>query len=68
MVSSRFRISVDNDVILHVNTPANGFWDYGNMWQYGDNIWKNGGRNAPFDQPVKVFVLVFRLTSLWRCV
>lgn len=39
---------VDNEIILRADTPSNSYWSYGGF--SGDNIWKHGGKDAPFDQ------------------
>jgi hypothetical protein len=48
-----FSTYVDNQRILYIPTPGNGFWNWGGFG--GANIWASGGRNAPFDQAVRPF-------------
>ncbi|XP_061171412.1 beta-1,3-glucan-binding protein-like [Saccostrea echinata] len=46
---------VDDQEILHVNTPPEGFWKFGHF--NGTNIWGNS-LNAPFDQPFQLLLNV----------
>lgn len=56
---SAITTSVDGQVILHVDTSSQSFWERGgwNNTKY-DNPWVNRPPNAPFDQP---FFLVLNL-------
>lgn len=45
-----FKFFVDDELIGGVSPPEGGFWEMGNF--EGENIWRNGTRMAPFDQPV----------------
>lgn len=45
-----FSFFVDDELIGEVSPPAGGFWEMGGF--EGENIWSNGTRMAPFDQPV----------------
>ncbi|XP_069106216.1 beta-1,3-glucan-binding protein-like [Argopecten irradians] len=47
---------VDNQEILRVDTPHNGFWNFGGF--SGQNIWSHGGKNAPFDKPFHLILNV----------
>ncbi|XP_033727758.1 beta-1,3-glucan-binding protein-like [Pecten maximus] len=47
---------VDNAEILRINTPSQGFWNWGGF--SGNNIWSSGGRNAPFDKPFHLILNV----------
>ncbi|XP_061166805.1 beta-1,3-glucan-binding protein-like [Saccostrea echinata] len=46
---------VDNQEILRVDTPAQGFWNWAHF--SGHNIWGNS-HNAPFDQPFHLLLNV----------
>ena len=52
-----FRCSVDDVPVMTVATPAEGFWNYGRF--SGSNPWANGGKSAPFDQPVSFLMILF---------
>lgn len=44
-----FRTYVDDQEIMHITTPAQGFWNWAHF--QGHNIWGNS-HNAPFDHSV----------------
>ncbi|KAK7505726.1 hypothetical protein BaRGS_00002997, partial [Batillaria attramentaria] len=55
---SRFEwcIGVDNHHFAVWNTPANGYWQQGHFT--GDNVWADGGKNAPFDRPFYLILTI----------
>ena len=48
--SDNITFLLDGQAIGTVSPPAGGFWQYGGF--NGTNIWANGTKMAPFDQPV----------------
>lgn len=48
---------MDGSELGSVWPPGGGFWELGGFG--GNNIWGNGGRMAPFDQPVSLLILYF---------
>nr|KAG5712952.1 hypothetical protein BaRGS_021746 [Batillaria attramentaria] len=49
-------IGVDNHHFAVWNTPANGYWQQGHFT--GDNVWADGGKNAPFDRPFYLILTI----------
>lgn len=50
---------IDGREIGSVYPPEGGFWQLGGF--QGDNPWRNGGRMAPFDQPVNIITFLISL-------
>lgn len=51
------RVYVDDELVLNAPTPSNGYYGKGNF--YGqNNIWANGGKDAPFDQEFYIILNV----------
>ncbi|BFZ12777.1 hypothetical protein BsWGS_15816 [Bradybaena similaris] len=42
-------VFLDNKQVVYVDPGSGGFWQYGGF--SGTNIWRNGAKLAPFDQP-----------------
>ena len=46
-----YRLGVDEHTLVAWDTPSQGYWHEGHF--QGDNIWASGGKDAPFDRPVR---------------
>lgn len=54
-----FRTYVDDQEIMHITTPAQGFWNWAHF--QGHNIWGNS-HNAPFDHSVCTLIYKYRFS------
>eukprot|EP00916_Digyalum_oweni_P008853 GHVL01014792.1.p1 GENE.GHVL01014792.1~~GHVL01014792.1.p1 ORF type:complete len:450 (+),score=24.77 GHVL01014792.1:43-1392(+) len=50
------KLGVDSHTLIAFNTPSQGYWHEGNF--QGNNIWANGGKDAPFDRPFHLILNV----------
>ena len=53
---SHYRTYVDDQEIMHITTPSQGFWNWAHF--QGHNIWGNN-HNAPFDHSVSSLLFLF---------
>lgn len=60
-----FRTYVDDQEIMHITTPAQGFWNWAHF--QGHNIWGNS-HNAPFDHSVCYLHIhiIFKIVSFYN--
>nr|KAG5698814.1 hypothetical protein BaRGS_019666 [Batillaria attramentaria] len=59
-------IGVDDHTILAHNTPSDGYWHHSHFPDNVQNVWANGGWNAPFDQPFFLMLdLAVGSTMFW---